>query len=64
MTDIIARTIVELARLALYAYAVHHFRAVIIHWLDVTPAALTHEQIIDAARRRGLNVPMRRKVAA
>ena len=55
MTDAITNAIVELARLALYAYAVKHGRDVIIHWLDVTPK-LTPAQLVDAARAQGLEV--------
>ena len=55
MTDAITNAIVELARLALYAYAVKHGRDVIIHWLDVTPK-LTPAQLVDAARAHGLEV--------
>ena len=55
MTDAITAAIVDLARLALYAYAVQAGRIVILHWLDVTPK-VTPEQIVDAARTQGIDL--------
>jgi len=54
MTETIASAVVDLARLALYAYAVRAGRDVITHWLNVTPQTLTEMQIIDHARKRGI----------
>jgi len=55
MIEIVTAALVDLARLALYAYAVQNGRIVIMHWLDVTPK-LTPAQIVDAARAQGIDL--------
>ncbi len=62
MAEIIASAVVQLARYALFAYAIRHGRDVLIHWLDRLPAQPTDQQLIDAVRVRGLDLE-ERKVA-
>lgn len=60
----VADTLVNLAKLALIAYAIQSGRVFLLHWLDTrtgmplftTSKLATEEEIIDAARRRGLEV--------
>lgn len=59
--QIVAQTIVDLARLALFAYAIQSGRAFLLHWLDTrtglplfNTTKLTREAAIDASRRFGI----------
>ncbi len=64
----------ELAKLALYAYAIRSGASFLTHWLDTrvgmplfNTSRLTREQAVDAARRYGITneeVSLREKVAA
>lgn len=59
--QVFADTVVALARLALFAYAIQSGRAFLLHWLDTrmglpvfdTPL-LTREAAIDACRKYGI----------
>lgn len=60
--QIVADTLVALARLALFAYAIQSGRAFLLHWLDsraglpllTTSKPLSRNDAIDAARKFGL----------
>ena len=59
MTDIIANAVVELARIAFYAFAVYSGRIVIVHWLNVGQPGLratAQERIVDLARSAGVDL--------
>lgn len=59
--QIFADTLVALARLALFAYAIQSARAFLLHWLETrkglpmfSAAMLTREQAVDASRKYGI----------
>lgn len=56
MTETIANAVVELARYAVAAFAIHKGAQVLIHWLDRLPVQPTAEQAVDAARAHGFEV--------
>lgn len=56
MADTIANAVVEIARLAVMAYGIHYGGRVCLLWVERSTLAQSREQIIDAARREGIEV--------
>lgn len=56
MIDTIAACLVALARLAVIAYSVKQGRDVIVHWLDRMATQPATTQIVDLARREGVDL--------
>lgn len=54
MADIIGNVIVELARLAVAAYAIYFGGNALLIWIQ--RVNLSDTQVVDEARRRGLDV--------
>ena len=59
MNEALTTAIVELAKLAVIAYAIKNGRDVITHWLDKTPTTPTKQDVIDQARSYGLEIQER-----
>lgn len=56
MTEIIATAVVELARLALWAYGINRGSVVIMHWLNRIAVQAPEHQILDIARTSGVDL--------
>lgn len=56
MVDVIAGAVVELARVAVAAYVVRYAGEVALLYVQRLPKAQTTEDVIDAARARGVEV--------
>lgn len=56
MTEVIAGAVVELARVAVAAYVVRYAGEVALLYVQRLPKVPTTEDVIDAARARGVEV--------
>lgn len=56
MTEVIAGAVVELARVAVAAYVVRYAGEVSLLYVQRLPKVQTTEDVIDAARARGVEV--------
>lgn len=56
MTEVIAGAVVELARVAVAAYVVRYAGEVALLYVQRLPKVQTTEDVIDAARARGVEV--------
>lgn len=56
MADIIAGAVVQIVKLAVVAYAIKQAQPILLLWVERIPTQLSKEQVVDAARKLGLEV--------
>jgi hypothetical protein len=56
MADTIANAVVQIAKLAVIAFAIAKAQPVLLLWVERIPVQPTDEQIVDAARKAGIEV--------